>query len=203
MSDMMQQLKMLNDWVFVRALEDFEERDGKLYYPGSNIVVPDTMKGSSHKGMIVRIGEKVEDKNIKEGDQVLFKRRAGFKAINIDGQKLLVMKPDQMLAICFGEHAMDVNPLKKNVFLEWEISPEFYPGTNIRKPDAFRKLYFTGIVRAIGPDVKDMAVSDRVFFDQFGGVEKVEEDGKRYCFLDKDSVYCSGVPVREDQEVPA
>lgn len=199
MSDTMQKLSMRNEWVFVRALEDFEERDGKLVYPKTNIVVPDVNQGFAQKGVVLRVGEKAKEKNIKVDDQILFKRRAGFKAVIIDGQKILVMKPEQMLAIMFGEHVTDVNPLKANVFLEWEESPVYYPGTNIVKPDAFRKLYFTGIIRAKGPDVTDMEVGDRVFFDQFGGIEKFQEDGKRYGFIDKDAIYCTGVPLRKEE----
>jgi co-chaperonin GroES (HSP10) len=195
----MQHLKMQNEWIFVRALEDFEEKDGKLVYPKTNIVVPDVNQGFAQKAVILRIGEKIKEKNIHVDDQILFKRRAGFKAVMIDGQKVLVMKPEQILAVIFGEHVTDVNPLKDTVFLEWEESPEFYPGTTIRKPDSFRKLYFTGIIRAKGPDVTEMEIGDRVFFDQFGGVEKFQEDGKRYGFIAQDAIYCTGVPMREEE----
>lgn len=191
MSDTLKAVKMRHDWLFVKPIEEVA---------GGKIIIPDSAKEITQKGEIVALEEKCSDSNLKLNDEILFRRRAAFKVIEIDGVKLNVMKPDQVLAVMFGEEVTAVTPLKENVFLEWEFKTKVYPGTNIVIPDTHQELHFTGIVVAIGPDVKEIIIGDRVFFDQFAsaGVEKFQEDGKRYAFVKAGDIYCSGVQLRDD-----
>ncbi len=191
-------IKMKNDWLFIEPEEQFEERDGKLYHQGGKLIVADVGKSVSQKGKILTMSKGVTDKNLKLGDKVLFRRRAGYKKLNIEGTFVLPLKPDQILAIMFGDEVVDVTPLKTNIFIEWEMAPEYYPGTNIRKPDAFRGMHYTGIIVHIGPDVEDLEVGGRVFFDQWCGIEKFEDKGKRYGFCREEDVYCDNVPKRKE-----
>lgn len=181
-------IEMKNDWVFVDPIEE-DEKYGK-------IIVPEFAKEGTQKGRIVSIG-KGGDKNLKLKDVVLFRQRGGYKPVEIDGRRYLAMKRAHILGIMFGENAVDVTPLKENVFLEWEKAQAVYEGTNFIRPDSHREMHYTGAVLAIGPDVKEVKVGDHVFFDQFAGVEKFQEYGKRFAFITQGDVYCSGVPRRE------
>ena len=89
--------------------------------------------------------------------------------------------------------------LGDNVFLEWQLAPSYIPGTNLIRPDRYREMYYTAIVCSIGKDVDPAKVDrmkpgDRVFFDRFCGVQKFEEDGKRYAFVTSDDIYCKLPP---------
>ncbi len=191
MSDTLKALKMRHDWLFVRPIEEVV---------GGKIIIPDSAKEITQKGEIVALGEKCSDSNLKMNDEILFRRRAAFKVIEIDGVRLNVMKPDSVLAVMFGEEVTAVTPLKDNVFLEWEFKTQYYHGTSIVIPGTHQEMHYTGIVVAIGPDVKEVVIGDRVFFDQFAsaGVEKFQEDGKRYAFVKAGDIYCSGVPMRDE-----
>lgn len=188
-------VKMLNNWVFVKSVEDEANGASFVGVGPYKIAIPDTAKEPSQKGEVVNVGK--GDSNIKIGDIVMFRRRAGFKQIEFEGEKFLAMKQDQILGIMFGDNAEDVTPLKENVFLEWEQAPDLYDGTDILRPSSYKAMYFTGTVVAVGPDVKNMKPGDRVFFDQFCGVEKLQENEKRYAFVRMGDVYCNGIPKRE------
>lgn len=187
MSNELDKYKMMGEYMFVAQLEDVV--DGK-------VVIPDTAKEVTQKGVVIHMGPD-GDKNIKLNDTVIFKKRDMFKKIKLDSIEFLVLKKGQVLGVMFGNDAVDVTPTKDWIFIEWEIAQEKYEGTGLIRPDAFRQMYFTGIVRAVGPDVKELAAGDRIFFDQFGGIEKFQEDGKRYTFLKEEFVYCKNLPARK------
>lgn len=180
-------ISMVGGWVFVLPIED------KDTY--GNIIVPDTAKEVTQKGTVVAVAE---TKNIKRGDVILFRRRATFKTIELDGVMHNVMQKAEILGVMFGENAWDVAALNTNVFLEWEQALAFYPGTDFIKPDAFRQMHFTGTILAAGPDCTEVATGDRVFFDQFAGVERFMDAGRRFAFVRQDDIYCRNLPKRTE-----
>lgn len=187
---LMEKVKMLNKFILVKRIEGEPLTSTSLILPES----PE--KGQ--KGEICAIAEG-GDSNIKLKDIVLFRMRAGLKPpIEIDGEKYLHMKQDQVMGIMFGEDSIDVNPLKDNILLEWEFASEYFPGTQIKRPESHKGMHFTGIVKAIGPEVKECAVWDRVFFDQFCGVEKFQEEDKRYAFLQEKDIIAVGLEARKE-----
>lgn len=193
MSDTLKRIKMLNGWVFAEAISD-RDNCGK-------IIIPDMAEEVTQKGRIVALGKSIArgDKNIKLHDLILFRQNAGFREIELDGRKYLVMKRNQILGVLFGkERAFDVAPLNKNIFLEWEQAQSVYEGTNLIRPEMCREMHYTGTIRAVGPDAKAVKPGERVFFDRFCGVEKFQEEGKRFAFIHEEDVYCKGLPQRKE-----
>jgi chaperonin GroES len=88
----------LNDKIVVKRVEAEEKTSG-------GIVLPDTAKEKPRQGKVLSVGEgkllesgKRASFQVKEGDRVLFSSYAGNE-VNIDGQELLVMSEDDILAV--------------------------------------------------------------------------------------------------------
>ena len=94
-------IRPLHDRVIVKRME--EERTS----PGG-IVLPDGATEKPIKGEVVAVGNgKVLDSgemralDVKAGDQVLFGKYSGTE-IKLDGEELLVMKEDDVMAVFEG-----------------------------------------------------------------------------------------------------
>ena len=94
-------IKPLHDRVIIRRMEEEEVTAG-------GIVLPDTAKEKPLKGEVVAVGPgKVADNgqtipmSVKVGDSVLFGKYAG-QDITVDGEELLVMREDDIVAIIEG-----------------------------------------------------------------------------------------------------
>jgi chaperonin GroES len=88
----------LNDKIVVKRLEAEEKTSG-------GIVLPDTAKEKPRQGKILSVGDgkmlengKRASFQVKEGDRVLFASYAGNE-VNIDGEELLIMSEDDILAV--------------------------------------------------------------------------------------------------------
>ena len=88
----------LHDRLIVRRTEEEEKTKG-------GIIIPDTAKEKPIEGKVIAVGKgKVKDDGskipleVKAGDRVLFGKYAGTE-IKIDGEELLMMKEDDVLAI--------------------------------------------------------------------------------------------------------
>ena len=88
----------LNDKIVVKRLEAEEKTAG-------GILLPDTAKEKPKQGKVLSVGDgKLLDNGkraafqVKEGDRVLFTSYAGNE-INIDGEELLIMTEDDILAV--------------------------------------------------------------------------------------------------------
>lgn len=91
-------IRPLHDRVVVRRME--EERK-----TASGIIIPDNATEKPDRGEVLAVGPgKVGDDNerialqVKVGDKVLFGKYAG-SAVKIDGEELLIMREDDLLAI--------------------------------------------------------------------------------------------------------
>ncbi|MCK9532998.1 MAG: co-chaperone GroES [Gammaproteobacteria bacterium] len=94
-------IRPLHDRVIVRRLE--EERT-----TAAGIVIPDTATEKPNRGKVIAVGKgKANDKgevrpmDVKVGDVVLFGQYAGSK-VKIDGEELLVMSEDDLMAVLEG-----------------------------------------------------------------------------------------------------
>ena len=94
-------IRPLHDRVIVRRME--EERTS----PGG-IVLPDGATEKPIKGEVIAVGNgrvldsgKMRALDVKAGDQVLFGKYSGTE-IKVDGEELLVMKEDDIVAIFEG-----------------------------------------------------------------------------------------------------
>jgi chaperonin GroES len=91
-------LKPLNDRVVVRRVEEEEMTAG-------GIIIPDTAKEKPVQGEVISVGngKLMEDGSrrpldVKAGDRVLFSKYAGTD-IKVEGEELLIMREDDILAI--------------------------------------------------------------------------------------------------------
>ena len=94
-------IRPLHDRVIVKRME--EERTS----PGG-IVLPDAATEKPIKGEVLAVGNgrvmesgKIRALDVKAGDQVLFGKYSGTE-IKVDGEELLVMKEDDIVAIFEG-----------------------------------------------------------------------------------------------------
>ena len=94
-------IRPLHDRVVVRRME--EERK-----TASGIIIPDNEAEKPDRGEVLAVGPgKVGDDNerialqVKVGDKVLFGKYAGT-AVKVDGQELLIMREEDLLAIIEG-----------------------------------------------------------------------------------------------------
>ncbi|MCJ7593074.1 MAG: co-chaperone GroES [Woeseiaceae bacterium] len=91
-------MRPLHDRVIVKRME--EERTS----PGG-IVIPDAAAEKPIKGKVVAAGKgkilengDIRPLDVKVGDQVLFGKYAGTE-VKVDGEELLVMKEDDIMAV--------------------------------------------------------------------------------------------------------
>lgn len=94
-------IRPLHDRVVVRRME--EERK-----TASGIIIPDNATEKPDRGEVLAVGPgKVGDDNervalqVKVGDKVLFGKYAGT-AVKIDGDEVLIMREEDLLAIIEG-----------------------------------------------------------------------------------------------------
>ncbi len=94
-------IRPLHDRVIVKRME--EERTS----PGG-IVLPDAATEKPIKGEVLAVGNgrimesgEIRALDVKAGDQVLFGKYSGTE-IKVDGEELLVMKEDDIVAIFEG-----------------------------------------------------------------------------------------------------
>ena len=93
-------LKPLGDRLIVEPIEKDEET-----FAGGALVLPETAKEKPQQGMVLAAGpgKKDDDGNrvpmdVEEGQRVLYAKYAGTE-IKIDGNKLLILKETDVLAI--------------------------------------------------------------------------------------------------------
>ena len=94
-------IRPLHDRVILKRTE--EERTS----PGG-IVIPDTATEKPIKGKVIAVGKgriledgKVRPLDLKAGDKVLFGKYSGTE-VKVDGEELLVMKEDDIMAVIDG-----------------------------------------------------------------------------------------------------
>ena len=92
-------IKPLGDRVIVKALEAEEKTKG-------GIVLPDTAKEKPQEGKVVAVGKgKVLDNGsvhapeVKAGDRVLYGKYSGNEITTKEGEELLIMREEDILAI--------------------------------------------------------------------------------------------------------
>jgi len=91
-------VRPLHDRLIVKRLEEEEKTKG-------GIIIPDTAKEKPIEGKVIAVGDgKVKEDGtkipleMKVGDTVLFAKYAGTE-VKIDGEELLMMREDDILAI--------------------------------------------------------------------------------------------------------
>jgi chaperonin GroES len=94
-------IRPLHDRVVVRRTE--EERTS----PGG-IVIPDTATEKPIRGEVIAVGNgkilengEVRKLDLKKGDKVLFGKYSGTE-VKVDGEELLVMREDDVMAVIEG-----------------------------------------------------------------------------------------------------
>lgn len=92
-------VRPLGDRVLVKPLDQDETKTK------GGIIIPDSAKEKPMEGEVVAIGTgkrdetgKVHPLEVKKGDKVLYSKYGGTE-VNIDGQKCLIMREDDILGI--------------------------------------------------------------------------------------------------------
>jgi len=92
-------IKPLSDYVLVKPLEE------ETTLP-SGIVLPDSAKEKPQKGKVIAVGPGKKDENGKnipvtlaENDVVMYKKWGGTE-IKIEGKEYLLVKEEDILAVC-------------------------------------------------------------------------------------------------------
>lgn len=92
-------IQPLADRIIVKSLEAEEKTKG-------GIVLPDTAKEKPQEGKIVAVGKgkvldngQVQAPEVKVGDRVLYGKYSGTEITTSDGEELLIMKEEDILAI--------------------------------------------------------------------------------------------------------
>src|ERR1700720_379880 len=95
-------VRPLHDRLIIQRLEEGEQKVG-------GIIIPDTAKEKPQQGQVIAAGTgKVKDDgtrqrpDVKAGDRILFGKYAG-QEVKLDGEEVLIMKEDDVLAIVSGE----------------------------------------------------------------------------------------------------
>ena len=91
-------MRPLSDRVIVKRIDEEQKTSG-------GIIIPDTAKEKPQQGKVIAVGKgrllisgKVSPMAVKKGDRVLFGKYSGSD-IKIDGEELLIMREDDILAI--------------------------------------------------------------------------------------------------------
>jgi chaperonin GroES len=91
-------VRPLHDRIIVHRLEEGEQQIG-------GIIIPDTAKEKPQQGTVIAVGNgKARDTgkpvplDVKPGDRILFGKYAG-QEIKLDGEEVLIMKEDDVLAV--------------------------------------------------------------------------------------------------------
>ncbi|MEY4683937.1 MAG: hypothetical protein RLZ25_396 [Pseudomonadota bacterium] len=94
-------IRPLNDRVIVKRLEEEKTSPG-------GIVIPDSATEKPVRGEVVAVGAgkaldngQIRPLAVKAGEKVLFGKYAGTE-IKVDGQEILVMREDDIIAILEG-----------------------------------------------------------------------------------------------------
>lgn len=160
-------------------------------------------EANAQKGIVMAVGPKT-DTNLKEGDQVIYCWYNSFRRIRaqeyFDTEKDLLCIPSRhILAVLFGDNVEDARPLNDYVLAVWEEARPEEKGIII--PESATARHYTAIVRAVGPEVREISPGDRVFFDQFGKINKFTDSRKgesiRFAVM-RESAIIAKVPLREE-----
>lgn len=92
-------IQPLGDRILVKALEAEEKTKG-------GIVIPDTAKEKPQEGKVVAVGKgkvldsgSIQPPEVKKGDKVLYGKYSGTEVTTKDGEELLMMREEDILAI--------------------------------------------------------------------------------------------------------
>ena len=95
-------VRPLHDRIIVQRLDEGEQKIG-------GIIIPDTAKEKPQQGKVIAAGAgKQKDDcqriplDVKEGDTILFGKYSG-QEIKMDGEELLIMREDEVLAVIEGK----------------------------------------------------------------------------------------------------
>jgi chaperonin GroES len=107
-------IRPLHDRIIVQRLEEGEQHIG-------GIIIPDTAKEKPQQGKVIAAGNgKVNDDgkrvplDVKAGDRILFGKYAG-QEITLEGEKYLIMKEDEVLAVLEGQTKKKLAAIKGKI----------------------------------------------------------------------------------------
>jgi chaperonin GroES len=92
------EVRPLHDRVFVKRLENEEDKVGSIF-------VPDSAKEKPQQAKVVSVGDgriletgKRAPLTVQAGDRILFGKYSGAE-VKVDGQEFLILREDEILAV--------------------------------------------------------------------------------------------------------
>jgi chaperonin GroES len=92
-------IRPLQDRILVKRIDEETKTKG-------GIIIPDTAKEKPQEGKVVAVGKgkvtedgKLQPLDVKKGDRVLFNKYSGTE-VNVDGEEHLIIREEDVLAIC-------------------------------------------------------------------------------------------------------
>ena len=96
-------VRPLHDRIIVERIEDESEQTI------GGIIIPDSAKEKPQQGKVIAAGQGKKNDDgtrlsldVKEGDKILFGKYSG-QEIKMDGEELLIMREDEVLAVIEGK----------------------------------------------------------------------------------------------------
>ena len=92
------EVRPLHDRVFVKRLENEEDKVGSIFVPDSAKEKPQQAKVVSvGSGRLLETGERAA-LTVQPGDRILFGKYSGAE-VKVDGQEFLILREDEILAV--------------------------------------------------------------------------------------------------------
>ena len=92
------EVRPLHDRVFVKRLENEEDKVGSIFVPDSAKEKPQQAKVvSTGSGRLLETGERAP-LTVQPGDRILFGKYSGAE-VKVDGQEFLILREDEILAV--------------------------------------------------------------------------------------------------------
>jgi chaperonin GroES len=136
---------------------------------------------------------------VKVGDIIYHSQYAGSET-EIAHTKHIIMPEMDVWGIFTGNRPIDIKPFDDKILLEWQLARSEFLGTDLARPQNYIERNYTGVVMAKGPEVYDVKIGERVFFNQFCGPERIDYTDKHYAFITENDIR-SVIPAREEVTV--
>jgi len=92
------EVRPLHDRVFVKRLENEEDKVGSIFVPDSAKEKPQQAKVVSiGSGRLLETGERAP-LTVQPGDRILFGKYSGAE-VKVDGEEFLILREDEILAV--------------------------------------------------------------------------------------------------------
>ncbi|RTL20752.1 MAG: hypothetical protein EKK55_17355 [Rhodocyclaceae bacterium] len=174
----------MNGFVYVQQRDPNRERKGLLM--PTKLERPEIVMGT-----VLAVGENVE--NLHVGDTVLYDpfnhKTYGDPIVHVVPSFDVFAVLDTPAGEDFEISDLMGTVLGRRVYIEWLEAKDSIAGSSLLRSPKYSKAHYTGIVVGLGddlygPDLDELKIGDRVFFQQFSDFKYwYEPGGKRFAII--------------------